>query len=95
MVPDSAWCIKISIAAAAAQANACKMEDSSAARKTGHRPYLMPDGSRLTSYLGDAAAEHKPRKAKKGGRKSGTDRGGTHGVRVLSGPGAQESREEV
>ena len=57
----------------------------------------MPDGSRLTSYLGDAAAEQGQRRGKgRGSRNKATGRGRRHAtVRVLAGTGAQESREEV
>ncbi len=61
-------------------------------KATGHRPYIMPDGSRLTAYLCDERDARAPRKAKKGRHRS-TGRG--HAVRVVAGPGAQESREEV
>ena len=55
----------------------------------------MPDGSRLTSYLGDTAAEQEQRRGQgRGGRNRA--RGRRHAtVRVLAGTGAQESREEV
>ena len=55
----------------------------------------MPDGSRLTSYLGDTAAEQEQRRGQ-GREGRNRARGRRHAtVRVLAGTGVQESREEV